>query len=88
MQEPKMHRVNAGSVKFTFSLPEPKVTLTPGVKPAKPPRLRRFKDQNWKAAKFFSKEVAREAIVESIKWLLFGRKRQPAQGRHFARYRT
>ena len=45
----------------------------------KPPWHRRFKDQNWKAAKFLSKEAIREAIVEFIKWWFFGRRRQPAQ---------
>ena len=47
--------------------------------PTKPPWHRRFIDRNLRAATLLLKEATREAIVESIKWLLFGRKRQPAQ---------
>lgn len=43
--------------------------------PEKPPS---FIDRNLKAGKLVLKEGAREAVVEFIKWLLLGRKRQPA----------
>ena len=49
-------------------------------KPPKPPWLRRVKDRNLEAAKPVLKVVAREGIVEFVKWLLFGRRIQSAEG--------
>ena len=43
--------------------------------PVKPPWHRRFMYRNFKLAKPLLKEV----IVEFVKWLILGRKRQPAQ---------
>ena len=48
-------------------------------KPPRPPWHRRLKDRHLDAGKLALKEAIREAIVGVIKWLFFGRKRQPAQ---------
>ncbi len=45
--------------------------------PAKPPRPP-FIDRNLKAGKFVLKEGTGEAVWEIIKWLVSGRKREPA----------
>lgn len=49
--------------------------MRPPEPPEKPPT---FIDRNLKAGRLVLREGAREAVVEFIKWLLLGRKRQPA----------
>ena len=67
--------LTAGEPSVSLILEGVSVSLEPPVKPPKPP----FIDRNLKAAKLVLKEGAREAIVETIKWFLLGRKRQPAE---------
>ena len=55
--------------------PNPRSDAPPDVKPPEPPRHKRFLDRNLK----WAKALLKEGIVESIKWLILGRKRQPAQ---------
>ena len=70
------HNVNAGRVTVSVTLSQAQVTVTRrSRKPPRPP----FIDRNLEAGKVVLKETIREAIVESIKWLLSGRKRQPTQ---------
>ena len=84
MREPKIHK---GSATMTYNGPKiihsTRVTKVSPVKPPDPPTKppwRRFMDLNWKMGKPILKEGAREAFVETIKWLL-GFKRQPAPAR-------
>ena len=77
-EEIRPHQVSAGSVKFSFTVSEPTVSLVKAKVDPKPPRPP-FIDRNLKAGKFVLKEGAREAVVGLIKWLLLGRKRQPAE---------
>ncbi len=76
-EEIRHHQASAGSVKFSFTVSEPTVSLVKAKVDPKPPRPP-FIDRNLKAGKLVLKEGVREAIVESIKWIL-GLKSQPAQ---------
>ena len=59
---------------FTATAKLNTVPKPPAPKPPRPP----FIDRNLKAGKFVLKEGAREAVWEIIKWLVSGRKREPA----------
>ena len=59
----------------TIEVRVPTAAPDPPVKPPRPP----FIDRNLEAGKVVFREAIREVVVECVKWLLSGRKRQPAQ---------